>query len=714
MFLSPLFLIAAAVGAGVPLLLHLMQSRRKVTMPFPTLRFLKAAQKSSSSKVRLENLLLWLLRTLIMILLGMAFAMPMLRKSTFSWIGNAPRDVAIIIDASASMAYRKSGAPVWDSAIETATTIVDGLNEKDRVCVFVARAQPDPLISEPVSDKTDVLGRLKSLTPGPTISRLRPALDEAVKSLQKADENREFEIHILTDNQSLPWEELAPGGDSPLDELEKITVFVSVLGVESPENFAPVDVKLTPTRLQKGTEASAEVSFSRNGPPGSSTAILSVDGKEVGRRSIKLTEGTAEPATFRIPPLEPGIHTARIDTPDDNLPADNSFHFILNVQKSLPCLVVGTGGDTLFAQTALRTGLGNQNAVETISPDALANTPLYNYSCVILCNALPLTGQAINALDSYVSGGGMLVVFPGIKASPVDYKALTFLPAFPSGMDSVPGSEARKTLSWEKPMHPLVRPLRDGAAAPTLALRRQINWERVDPASETIVSLGASEPFLIERTYGKGRVLMFAVSADRSISDFPLSPFYLPLLVQCSDYAAPSPVPFLEGTGSIVLNEIFPGIAEAPTVTGPGGQKVPVRGNTTDGQTTFSLENLMATGVYTLSMPGDTSPRFALALNLPRQESNLTVAALEEIPSRFGDANVKVSSDLPGLLRMIEENRVGRTFGEQLLWLVLILAAVEFVYANALSRRGEIGSDKVDLDFSGHIKNKKLSKEGAA
>ena len=85
------------------------------------------------------------------------------------------------------------------------------------MCVFVARAQPDPLISEPVSDKTDVLGRLKSLTPGPTISRLRPALDEAVKSLQKADENREFEIHILTDNQSLPWEELAPGGDSPLD-----------------------------------------------------------------------------------------------------------------------------------------------------------------------------------------------------------------------------------------------------------------------------------------------------------------------------------------------------------------------------------------------------------------------------------------------------------------------------------------------------------------
>mgnify|MGYP002628964000 CR=1 FL=1 len=714
MFLTPIFLIAAAVGAGVPILLHLMQSKRKVTMPFPTLRFLKVAEKRSSSKVRLENLLLWLLRTLIMLLLGMSFAMPMLRKSTFSWVGNAPRDVAIIIDGSSSMTYRKSGTPVWDSAIETATAIVDGLNEKDRVCLFVARAQPETLISEPVSDKADVSARLKGITPGPTDSRIAPAIEEAANTLKKSSGNREMEIHIITDNQALPWEDMAPDGDSPLDGLEKTTVFVSLLGVESPENFAPVDVAITPSRLQKGTESSALVSFSRTGPAGASTAILSIDGKEVGRRSIKVSEGTAEPATFRIPPLEPGIHSARIDTPDDNLPADNSFHFILNVQKSLPSLVVGTGGDTLFVQIALKTGLGNPDAVQSIAPDALAGTGLHNYSCVILCNALPLSGQAINALDSYVTGGGMVVIFPGIKASAGDYKGLKFLPAFPKSVDAVPASQARRSLSWDKPMHPLVRPLRDGSSSPTLSLRRQVSWERVDPTSETIVSLSASEPFLLERRYGKGRVLMFAVAPDRSTSDFPLSPFYLPMLVQCADYAAPSPVPFLEGTGTIVLNEIFPGIAEAPTVSGPSGKAIPVRGNTLEGRTTFIIDNLRETGIYKLSMPGDSSPRFALALNPPRAESNLTVIASEEIQPRLGDTNVKVAQDLPALNRLIEENRVGRTFGEQLLWLVLLLAVVEFGYANALSRRGEIGANKVDLDYAGHIKKKKPTKEGAA
>ncbi len=117
MFLTPLFLIAAGLGASVPLLLHLMQNKRKVQMPFPTLRFLKLAEKHSSRKIKLENFLLWLLRTLIMALLGMAFAMPMIRRSGLGWLGEAPRDVAIVLDASYSMGYHTERGTVWDKGI---------------------------------------------------------------------------------------------------------------------------------------------------------------------------------------------------------------------------------------------------------------------------------------------------------------------------------------------------------------------------------------------------------------------------------------------------------------------------------------------------------------------------------------------------------------------------------------------------------------------
>ena len=106
MFLSPFFLIAAAIGASFPLMLHLMQNQRKEHVDFPTLRFLKLAEKHSSKKVKLENFLLWLIRTLIMLLLGLAFAMPMIRRSGLA----GPRGRARYLQGDLPQARRRTGA----------------------------------------------------------------------------------------------------------------------------------------------------------------------------------------------------------------------------------------------------------------------------------------------------------------------------------------------------------------------------------------------------------------------------------------------------------------------------------------------------------------------------------------------------------------------------------------------------------------------------
>ena len=713
MFLTPLFLIAAAVGASVPLFLHLMQNRRKVTMTFPTLRFLKLAEKRSSSKVRLENLLLWLLRTLIMGLIGIAFAMPMLRKSAFAWSGEAQRDVAIVIDASASMGYRKSDKTVWDDALESAAAVIEGLGEKDRVCIYLARQQPEAVVVEPIADKKEVLTRLKNLTLGSTTSQIGPALEEAVKALKKSDENREMEIHILTDNQAVPWQaksaDPASSGKSPFTDLNKLTVFVSILGVEAPDNTAPASIAIQPTRLRKGAEAKVATTFSRSGPDSETTAVFTVDGKEAGRRALKTSTTAPETAEFRIPPLEQGLHAAKIETPDDNLSEDNAIHFILSVEKSMPVLVVGEKEDTLFVQTALRTALGAPQAVVTVTPDDLAKQSLQNHACIILCNALPLSGQAINALETHVRAGGSLVVFPGMKASPNDYKSLPFLPAFPGAMEQVPPTEAKKSLSWDKAMHPLILPLREGSASPSVSLRRSAAISKVEPGAEVLVSMNTQEPFLIEKPHGNGKVLLFTVSADRSTSDFPLSPFYLPLLVQCADYSSPQSAPYIEGTGTVILNELFPGMSEAPKITGPDGKNIPVRANAADGRTVFVAENMFLPGVYKISSGSGENSQFDLAVNIPRGESNLATITPAEIIPRLGEVNLKIATDLPTLRTQMEESRVGRTFGEQILWLVLVLAVIEFWYANSLSRRGAMGREKLELDFSGHIK-----KPGAA
>ncbi|MEE8454952.1 MAG: hypothetical protein V3R90_09425, partial [Limibaculum sp.] len=47
------------------------------------------------------------------------------------------------------------------------------------------------------------------------------------------------------------------------------------------------------------------------------------------------------------------------------------------------------------------------------------------------------------------------------------------------------------------------------------------------------VFLGTGEPFLMEKTHDKGRVLMFATSANVRWSDLPKRKVFIPLVHQC-------------------------------------------------------------------------------------------------------------------------------------------------------------------------------------
>ena len=701
MFLLPYFLIAAGIGACAPLLLHLMQNKRKETLPFPTIRFLKMAEKSSSRKIRMENFLLWLLRTLIMALLGMAFAMPMLRKNGLAWFGDEPRDIAIVLDDSYSMNYRVEQGTAWTKAIETATAIINGLSDRDRFCIYLAHEKPEAVVAEPISNKKEALQRLHALHLSQGSSRLGPAISASMKALLRAHSGRERELHILTDHQALPWQGLGDKGAK--SEIDRNTpIFVSQHGVIAPENTGVALVKLDPPVVRKGTEVKVTAHLLRTGPVGDTVATLFIDEKEAGRRPIKANDPDRATQSFSLPPLPIGIHTGRIQTPEDNLPNDDAFHFVIRVTNEMPSLVVGNDNETLFIRTALRSGFGYPSSVVTIHPENITDKPLFSYECIFLCNALPLPGQAIAALEDYVKRGGLLVLFPGMSAPPDAYKAWNCLPGIPSNIAE--RSPSQGTLTWDLAKHPLVRGLNESGGVPAVNVRRRLEWSKLDKDTRRIISMGADQPFLLERSFGEGRVLMCAVSADRTWSDFPLSPYFLPLLLQCAEYGAGvgAKPPFIWGTESLSLSDHFPELTSAPTVTGPDGKLVAIRTTLLKGKPVYEAENVTAPGLYSLSAGG--SLKSAFAVNVPRDESDLTILDNKEIQKRLGVDRVNVSQDLPTLRQQIEEHRVGRTYGEHLLWLALLLAVIEFAYANLLMRGSQSGADQMEIDPAGRLK----------
>ena len=729
--LNPIFFaVGAAAAVAIPLILHLIQSRRTVKLPFSTIRFLQLAQRRSSQRIHMENILLWLLRTLLLLCLALAFAMPMLRNKAFGdWFGRSARDVGIVIDGSYSMAYSLGRGTVWDKAVEQATAIIEGLSEQDRFVIFVARDRVEPVIEQLSGDREEALRRLRALKFAETSSQLAPALADANTALMESKEKRERELHILTDGQSLPWQSFgeakeaastsappaeaaatgavaaAIGAWDPKKADERAVCFISLLGAPQPENRTAVDVQTDPSLIVAGAPAKVTVRLGYTGPVGDSAATLYVDDAEVANRSVTLTEGGAPELSFLVPPLARGRHAARVELPADNLVLDNAFHFILRVEDRVPVLAVGGHDDLLFLRAALAAGGGKSTIrANFIEPKDLGGEKLEGYTCLFLCNAIPLSATEVVAVEKFVDAGGLLVLFPGGRGSPADYAGWKLLPALPTGVREVPLARRKQVLAWTMPGHPILKELDPGSAPPEVTAHRLLTWDKLDPKAERLMAHGG-DPFLLGRPAGRGYVLMFAAAADRSWSDLPLSPYFLPVLHQIVQYSAGvrGTPPYVWCTPQLPLEAYLPDATVDTVLLGPENARLPVRSALVDGHTALHVEDLTKAGMYRLAAPGGGPATPALAVNMARAESQLAPIEADDAAARLGLKSVHVVHDREELQQKVEESRVGRTFGEHLLWLTLLLAMLEFFYANFLVRQTPGLSDVLRIESSGKV-----------
>ena len=539
MFLNPAFLFAALV-AVVPLILHMMQRRRIVRMPFSTIRFLKLARTRSSNRLRMENLLLWLLWTLTVLLIAASFAMPMFRTSLFGrFLGGGHRDVAIVLDHSFSMRYETRGGTAWKQALEAAAGVVAGLKDGDQVCVFLAAEIPIPVVELLNADRDFVLKRIRGLEPGTTSSDLAAACGAAAAALGREERHRERELHVITDGQALAWQGFPDNSDNAPVTPDQLwnpdavgpgtAVFVMLTGVPSPANQAPLDVAIQPPLLLPDTAVRIDVRTQTCGDALPGTVSLSLGEERISGRVI----GDGGMTTFRLPALAPGRHAACVETVRDSLHFDDAMHFILDVRESLRALCVGSVEDTFFLRHALSPAGGTGFfSIEQSAPAELSSQELSGFDAVFLSNALPMQGQAIAAVDRYVRNGGMVTVFPGRLAAPSDYAAWACLKGMvPSGSRPVVEPRRKRVLRWETPAHPVLAALalRPGNS-PVVTIMRELHWDQLGPDVQLLAVSGENTPFLVTRREGEGHVLLFSVAADRLWSTLPLSPFFLPIV----------------------------------------------------------------------------------------------------------------------------------------------------------------------------------------
>ena len=137
------FYVLGALAVGLPLLFHLIQQRTRRDHAFSSLLFLDPTPPRLTRRSRLNDILLFLLRAAVVVLLAFAFARPLLRSFRATHPSVTGQRVVLLLDTSASM--RREG--LWTQAKDAARRVIEQMDPSDRLAVLAFDAKVRPVLS---------------------------------------------------------------------------------------------------------------------------------------------------------------------------------------------------------------------------------------------------------------------------------------------------------------------------------------------------------------------------------------------------------------------------------------------------------------------------------------------------------------------------------------------------------------------------------------
>src|SRR5436190_14889419 len=152
-------MLIALAAMALPLIIEWLFRRRRQRIAFPAMRYLMNPKKRR--RVRLQDLILLLVRTIVPGLLVIGLARPLLRPDNNTT--TVPRNVVIVLDGTYSMGQSIGQTTAFQVAQTMAQDVVRGL-PKDAIVTFVYLGSRPEVVKEATGDHDsvhDAIGRAR-------------------------------------------------------------------------------------------------------------------------------------------------------------------------------------------------------------------------------------------------------------------------------------------------------------------------------------------------------------------------------------------------------------------------------------------------------------------------------------------------------------------------------------------------------------------------
>lgn len=569
------YLLAGAVLAGMPVLLHLLMKQKPKVQIFPALKFLRKRMQTSRRRMQIQNWLLLLLRIMLILLLCLALAWPQIRNLGPGWAAAGEVAAVFVIDTSASMEMRAGDKKRIDVCKELVTSLRAQFGDESKLALIEtaegSESSEVAWVSVPLFDQK--LGTLQARPGGeplgPSVARALELIrkDQSLGGLGKA-------VYIFTDRANRSWESFS-SSVRPESVPEGVQIHLIDVGLEKPVDFAIERVDLEPTVVAPGDKVTVRVELRATGETfkGQLSCALEHDpepGKKPDVKSLEIPANETRSVVFEknAPIRGAGNGAENLGQvqlkllPEDNWSVNNKGQatFVVHEKRKVLTLV-DQMDDALIWRTALEAMRNYACDVRFGSnPKEWTEEALKPYQVICLLEMASPSAELWKALGAAEkSGKGIVIIPPGENLSKASWDspaAKEILPApfteqvtMPAGAPGLSWGEFRGDTVLSRVFRLLSRSVDADFSRPERWPFANRFWKvgQLEPNAAVVTSFSAYKdavhPSLLERQNAKGKVIQFTTpfsgkkfDGDRKWHNYGDSSFPLVLVDQVCRY----------------------------------------------------------------------------------------------------------------------------------------------------------------------------------
>ncbi len=403
------FAAAGLLCATGPILIHLLNRRRYKTVRWAAMDFLREALTRSRRVMEMRDIALLVLRTLAVLLFGLALARPFVAAGSvllwaivlptvilgllllivavaawsaavFRWLnllgaialfgvagfvlsmqigvtesadqqfdGSQPLHAVLLIDNSMSMGYQSLDGNLLDVAKTRAKQFIERLPEASPVSIVPTCGSTMGISADPYTkaDALDVLDKLTVVDRSATLQEIVALAKQA----SLAEPHLAKRIVLFGDQQRANWDGLTlPEQFADFPEMQIVEV-----STDDVENSWISDLRIEDGLADVETPTTLIVELRHDGrdPRQDIRLALSVDDIEVASKTVTLEPGEGAKEirfehlfnTMHVEPGQPKFVPVKATITEDYLPADDARNLVAHVVASLPVVFVDQYGE---------------------------------------------------------------------------------------------------------------------------------------------------------------------------------------------------------------------------------------------------------------------------------------------------------------------------------------------------------------------------------